>query len=52
MINSNAHIGVGVVGMSWTVPAAHAGHAARAIAPERKRRTAIATVASVNRGRT
>jgi hypothetical protein len=63
MVNINTFSGVGVAGMSWTlhVPgtaaaaahpaAAHAATGAQAIMP-RKRRTAAATVASVNRGTT
>jgi len=60
MIESNPFNGVsvsGVIGVSWTshapTPAAAAAHAAaaHAIMP-RKRRTAAATLASVNRGST
>lgn len=53
MIDSNAFSGVGVFGVSWIsqAPVAHAAHAAAAHAPmPRKRRTAAATLASVNRG--
>ena len=63
MANINAFTGVGVAGVSRTLHAAEAaaaaaypafmawtaGHAV-AIAPQRKRRTAAATGASVNRG--
>ena len=52
MIESNPFNGVGVSGVSWAfhapAAAAHAA-AAHAIMP-RKRRTAAATLASVNRG--
>jgi hypothetical protein len=58
MVNINTFSGVGVAGMSWTlhVPgtaaaAAHVATGAQAIMP-RRRRTAAATVASVNRGTT
>ncbi len=62
MANINAFTGVGVAGMSRTLhvaeapaAAAHPAHAARAaaaIASPRKRRTATATGASVDRGST
>ena len=65
MANINAFTGVGVAGMSRTLhagSAAAATHpafwthaaagAAAAIAPQRKRRTATATGASVDRGTT
>ncbi len=53
----NAFYGVGVAGMSRTLHvtpaiAAAAHPAAAAITPPRKRRTATAIVASVNRGTT
>jgi hypothetical protein len=64
MIESNPFNGVGVIGVAWAfnatashvpapVPGAAAAHAAaaHAIMP-RKRRTAAATLASVNRGST
>lgn len=56
MIESNPFNGVGSSGVSWIsaaptshAPAAAAAHAAAAPMP-RKRRTAAATLASVNRG--
>jgi hypothetical protein len=55
MVNRNA-FGVGAVAMApMAVPthvafATHAARAAAAIAPQRKRRTATATGASVDRG--
>jgi hypothetical protein len=65
MESNYAFTGVGVAGMSWTLrvaearataahPAfmAHAARAAAAITPQRKRRTATATGASVDRGTT
>jgi len=65
MTNINAFTGVGVAGMAWTLHvarasaaaahpafAAHAAGAAAAIAPQRKRRTATAIDASVDRGTT
>ena len=65
MASINAFTGVGVAGMSRTLhvaeaavaaahPAfmAHAAGAAAAIPPQRKRRTATATGASVDRGTT
>jgi hypothetical protein len=63
MVNTNTFSGVGAVGMSWTLhvagtaaaaahpAAAYAATGAQVIMP-RKRRTAAATVASVNRGTT
>ena len=63
MVNTNTFSGVGVAGMSWTLhvagtavaaahpSAAYARTGAQAIMPP-KRRTAAATVASVNRGTT
>jgi hypothetical protein len=58
MIDSNRFNGVAISGVSWIsqaptshAPAAAAPHAAAAHAPmPRKRRTAAATLASVNRG--
>jgi hypothetical protein len=61
MANINAFTGVGVAGMSRTLHAGSAAAAAAhpafwthaaAIAPQRKRRTATATGASVDRGTT
>jgi len=62
MESNYAFTGVGVAGMSRTLHAAaaaahpafmpHAGWAAAAITPQRKRRTATATGASVDRGTT
>jgi hypothetical protein len=62
MANINAFTGVGVAGMSRTLHAAEAAAVAAhpafmawtaaAIAPQRKRRTAAATGASVDRGTT
>jgi hypothetical protein len=49
MTNINAFTGVGVAGVSRTL---HAAEAAAAIPPQRKRRTATATGASVDRGTT
>jgi hypothetical protein len=63
MVNTNTFSGVGAAGMSWTLhvagnaaavahpAAAYAATGAQVIMP-RKRRTAAATVASVNRGTT
>ncbi|MDT5103773.1 MAG: hypothetical protein QOI25_1286 [Mycobacterium sp.] len=63
MVNINSFLGVGVAGMSWSLhvsgtpaaaahpAAAYAATGAQAIMP-RNRRTAAATVASVNRGTT
>ncbi|WP_319457498.1 MULTISPECIES: hypothetical protein [unclassified Mycobacterium] len=56
--NSSDFSGVGVAGMSWTLRVAGATPAAQSAAighhaiPRPKRRTAAATVASVNRGTT